>query len=170
MKVHNPNKLPTKSIIDLLSFVTNVCYNIGMNCKKCGLLKNEKGICRSCKSASDKAWREKNKEHVANYFKKRWQEPERKKANKLSKEKNRFGIDADEYVKNKSCESCGITNKQHLAEKGRRLDINHIDDNGRKAQRLNQTPNNSPENFMVVCRSCHVSWHNKNVRDYASSK
>ena len=169
MKVSNLNNLPTIPIIDLLSIVTNACYNVNMKCRKCGLLKNEKGVCGPCKSASDKAWREKNKEHVANYFKKRWQEPERKRSNRLSKEKSRFGINADEFVKDKSCNICGVTNTEYTKNQGRRLDINHVDDNGRKAQRLGQTPNNTPENFMVVCRSCHVSWHNKNVRVYENA-
>jgi thymidine kinase len=153
-----------------MSFDIKVCYNAYMNCNKCGLQKDFKNVCRPCKSKADKIWRKNNKEKVANYFKKRWQEPERRLANKLYKERNRFGIDAEDYVKDKSCHDCGITNKHYKSIKGRRLDINHIDDNGRRALRLGDNPNNNFENFMVVCRSCHVSWHNKNVRDYASNK
>lgn len=140
-----------------------------MDCKKCSKPK-QGAVCKPCKSIADRLWREKNKEHVANYFKKKWQDPERRKANKLYKEKHRFGIDAEKHVEDKSCEVCGISNKEYKVKTGRRLDINHIDDNGRQAIRTKTKMNNDTSNFMVVCRSCHVSWHNRNVRNYASNK
>jgi len=166
MKVHNPNKLPTIPIADLISFDTKDWYNIVMKCKKCGLGKELNKVCRPCKAISDRIWRQNNKEKVAKYFREKWKDPERKKANKLYKERHRFGIDAELFVKNKNCYGCGISNTDYKAKNGRRLDINHIDDNGRRALRMGDNPNNKPENFMVVCRSCHVSWHNKNVRKY----
>jgi hypothetical protein len=136
-------------------------------CKKCGGPKEK--VCKPCKSISDRLWRQKNKEHVREYFKKRWQEPERKIANKLYKEINRFGLDAEAFTKDKSCENCGITNDEYKLLTGRRLDINHVDDNGRRAQRKKENVNNSTDNLMVLCRSCHVAWHNKNVREYSES-
>lgn len=139
-----------------------------MLCKKCG--QEYEVRCKPCKAIADKAWRDGHKEHVREYFKKRWQEPKRKADNKLYKEKQRFGIDAELYVKDKVCVYCGITNKAYKLQTGRRLDINHIDNNGRQAMRTKGIINNSNDNFMVVCRSCHVTWHNKNVRDYAKSK
>lgn len=136
-------------------------------CKKCGKPKDK--ICRPCKSASDKRWRDNNKEKVRAYFKKRWLEPERKAANKLYKNRGRFGIDADSYVLDKACEGCGKSNNENIEEYGRRLDINHIDNNGRRAMRMGEVVNNSTDNFMVMCRSCHTRWHNKNIRDYNES-
>jgi len=128
---------------------------------KKSLAKNKNtGLCKTCKSEMDKTYREKNKEKISQYFKKLWQNPERRSKNRRFKEIKRFGLfegglTASEYLVNKNCEKCGITNEQHKEKFGTRLHIHHKDEKGRNFTDKGLEPNNSQENLMIVCNSCH---------------
>ena len=123
-----------------------------------------RALCKECKGVADSLYRKKNKEKVAEYFKKRWRsDPESKAKNKVYKEKLRSGMNATEYVKDKCCKVCKMTNDQHLDMYGERLHIHHNNNKGRYNIRHNIPPDHSC--IMVLCRSCHVSIDNKN-RDY----
>ncbi len=138
-------------------------------CKKCGTEKpieqfiKVKGKytspCKRCKAKMDKAYREKNKYKLANYFKEKDKEPNRKKKNKLYKELNRFGFDATAYVQDKKCSHCGLSNDEHIAKYNERLHLHHKNNDGRKNQRLGLKPVN--KDLVVLCRSCHVIADNR---------
>lgn len=114
--------------------------------------------CKKCKAQDDKIYYLKNKDKIAKYHYNLWRSSEkRKKQNRRYKENNRFGMDATDYVKNKKCENCGLTNKEHYDRWNERLHIHHIGFDGRKNQRLNKNPNNAKNNYKVLCRQCHVS-------------
>ena len=72
-------------------------------------------------------------------------------------------MNATEYVKDKKCEVCGMTNDQHLKKYRERLHVHHENNKGRYNIRHGIAPDHSQ--IKVVCRSCHVSLDNKN-RDY----
>jgi len=125
-------------------------------------------ICKDCKKKIDKKYYNDNYTKIAEYNSKRWREDESVRLkNKLYKEKNRFGIDATEFVKNKKCSVCEISNNEHLLKYNERLHIDHIDNKGRKSQRLNKDVNNDLSNFQILCRSCHVVKDNK-LKNYDS--
>ncbi len=118
--------------------------------------KNGKGLCRSCKGKMDRNYRQKNKEKVAKYFHDKWRsDHSRREKNKTIKELRRTGMDATAFVKDKSCQTCGLTNQEHLEKYGERLHIHHRDNTGRKNIRTGVDPVH--ENMVVLCRSCHVS-------------
>jgi len=126
----------------------------------------EKARCKECKRKEDALYRIKNKEKLAEYFTNKWKnDPERRAKNKIMKEKQRFGMNATEYVSDKECEICGINNEQHKEKYGERLHIHHRNNEGRHNIRLNIPTNHS--DMQVLCRSCHVSVDNKN-RDYTN--
>jgi hypothetical protein len=58
-----------------------------------------------------------------------------------------------ELAENK-CSVCGISNEKHWEKYGSRLTIHHIDGNGRGKSKNNK--NNDPNNFQVLCKSCHM--------------
>ena len=142
-----------------------------MECMKCGFIGDEedfarknksgKGLCRKCKAGEDKEYREKNKEKMKAYFKQKWRtDEERRKKNKKMKEIQRTGLDASEYVKDKNCEICGMSNEDHFCRYGERLHVHHKENTGRKNIRLGEIPDHSE--LQVLCRSCHVKEDNKN--------
>lgn len=119
-----------------------------------------RSLCKSCKSEMGRDYRERNKERLSLYFSKKWRDDEnRRKVNKLSKEKKRTGMNASEYVKDKCCELCGMTNIQHFEKYNERLHIHHKKNNGRKNIRLKKEPVH--EELQVLCRSCHVTVDNR---------
>ena len=127
-------------------------------------------VCKTCKAKTNKEYREKNKEKLAKQHYDYWRNnPKAKIQNKKAKEKNRFGFNATEFVKEKCCEVCGITNKEHLIKYKERLHIDHKDNQGRRNQRLGLKPNNNLENLQILCRSCHVKKDNK-LREYRKVK
>jgi len=124
--------------------------------------------CKDCKRKIDKKYYNANYAKIAEYCSKRWREDESVRLkNKLYKEKNRFGIDGTAFVKNKKCSFCGMSNNEHLIKYNERLHIDHIDNKGRKSQRLNEDVNNDLSNFQILCRSCHVKKDNK-LKSYDS--
>jgi 5-methylcytosine-specific restriction endonuclease McrA len=133
-------------------------------------IKKGTGFCKSCKSLSDKIYREKNKRKIQEYFRGKWKDPDRRKQNRLSKEKQRFGFDATEFVKNKTCKYCGITNEDHKKKYGLRLTIHHIDNAGRAALLKGETPNNNPNNLEVICSACHPKIQNPVLQNYKDGR
>jgi 5-methylcytosine-specific restriction endonuclease McrA len=127
-------------------------------------------ICKSCKKESDKRYREKNREYLCAYKKEqRLINPMVRIQQRKSHEKTRFGFNATEYVQDKKCVSCGISNEEHLMRYKERLHIDHVNNDGRKNQRMGLKPNNSFENLQVLCRSCHVSKDNR-LKNYIGRK
>ena len=123
--------------------------------------------CKSCKRQIDKKYYNDNFDKVADYHKQRWRTNENAKIqNKKAVEKKRFGLNATELVKDKSCQHCGITNDEHFKKWNERLHIDHINNDGRYNQRLGLKPNNDMSNLQILCRSCHVRKDNK-TKDYS---
>ncbi len=122
-----------------------------------------RGLCKSCKAKQDKSYREKNKEKIKLYFAKYDKTPHRKKLSAVYREKRRCGINATEFVKNKVCEKCGMTNDEHKERYNERLHLHHKNNTGRHNQRLKIKPIH--KDLQVLCRSCHVSEDSRN-KDY----
>lgn len=149
-----------------------------MTCGSCGYVGEEKdftksnvskdgkrALCKKCKSISDKKYRETHKESVAKQKSIAWRtNAMAREVNRIAKERQRFGLDATEYVKDKVCSVCGMTNEQHLERYHERLHIHHPNNDGRKNMRLGITPVN--ENLVVMCRSCHVKEDNHKNKIY----
>lgn len=148
-------------------------------CPKCNIVKdmqdfgNQKAskdgkysYCKSCKKQINKKYYNENFDKVAEYHYKRWRENNNVKIiNKKAKEKARCGINATEFVKDKCCVACGMTNNEHFAKWNERLHIDHINNDGRANQRIGLLPNNELSNLQILCRSCHVKKDNK-TKDY----
>lgn len=49
------------------------------------------------------------------------------------------------------CQSCGMTQDEHLEKYNRSLTIDHIDGQGRNSE----TPNHNPNNLTTLCLPCH---------------
>jgi len=91
-----------------------------------------------------------------------------KEKNRIAVEKNRFGFDATEYVKDKKCEDCGLTDEQHREKYSERLHIHHNKNNGRHNQRIGLDPES--EDLSVLCRPCHARRDNLQHKDYAGER
>jgi len=131
------------------------------------LTAKDTGLCKGCKAKQDKKYQEKHKVKKAAYDFNRWRTDEKvKDVNRKAVSQRRFGLDADEFVKNKSCEMCGMTNPEHKAKWSQQLNINHKNNKGRKASRLKEKPDNSIANLQILCRACHCTYSNLNERKY----
>ena len=139
-------------------------------CRKCGETKEITKFYKHCKSKDgylnhckecQNDWFKKNPNYQ-NYQKK-WQ----KKKRKVIKDKyglgvgtvSRFGfkLSLEVYEKcKKKCEICGCEND---------LTIHHKDGKGRNYENRGLEPNNSLDNLIVLCRSCHGSLHGKKYWD-----
>jgi gamma-glutamylcysteine synthetase len=97
-------------------------------------MENEEAY-RESKRKSDKKYYENNKAALLEYRK-----------NRL--ELKRFGVSRKEVFKYHG-EYCGI------CETDKDLVVHHIDGKGRGYKK----PNNHLDNFMVMCRSCHMKHH-----------
>lgn len=118
--------------------------------------------CKECKAKADKKYALKNKEKLAAYYSKRWRTNERARlVNRQSVSHRRFNLDADQFVKDKKCSGCGMTNAQHIEKWGERLNINHKNNAGRKSMRLGMSPDNRKNNLEPLCRACHCGVSNK---------
>lgn len=148
-----------------------------VRCWKCGQTKpasdcvkqkkpSSKGFCRGCKSEMDREYRERNQGKLSGYFKELWRNnPERRKANSRYKDKARSGIfengqTASEYVADKGCEHCGISNSEHKERYGTRLHIHHKDNQGRASLKAGLEPNNERSNLQILCNPCHQRTQN----------
>lgn len=134
------------------------------------------GICKKCKGKTDRKYYKNNREKCLKYFSDRLKDPELHKkvliSQTISTSKKRCGFDRTKVIlPNTRCSLCGITQAQHLRKyrkkngQGISLNIHHIDNNGRVAEAMGLKPNNSPDNLMILCSSCHTRQHNFE-RDY----
>lgn len=73
-------------------------------------------------------------------------------------------MNATEFVMDKKCQNCGMTNAQHHERYCERLHIHHVENTGRRNIREGREPDHS--RMVILCRSCHVAEDNKN-RDYS---
>ncbi len=141
---------------DMQDFNNNKLSNDGKSC-----------YCKDCKRQMNKKYRSSNQEKIALSKAIYWRTNENAKIqNKKAVEKKRFGLNATELVKDKSCQHCGITNDEHFKKWNERLHIDHINNDGRCNQRLGLNPNNDISNLQILCRSCHVRKDNK-TKDYS---
>ena len=151
-----------------------------MKCYKCGKEKNitlftkinrhkdnKVGLCKQCKYLQDKKYREEHKEHIAKMKKIYWQNDVNgiKKKNRDTIDKKRVGVTA-EYLEDKVCEICGITNEECKKKYGCRLSIHHKDNNGRHNINNGKTPVH--DNLQVLCNACHCRISNLTERDYSN--
>jgi len=148
-------------------------------CSKCNVLKGvndfnnnktakdgKSSYCKNCKSNIDKQYRCDNYEKIAKHNSYMWHNNESTRmANKKIIENRRCGLNATEFVKNKSCIHCGMTNDQHVARWSERLHVDHINNDGRHSESIGLKPNNHISNLQILCRSCHVKKDNK-LKDY----
>jgi len=127
-----------------------------------------------------KNWSEESREkHRARWREYYYRNRERLKADYLSKWHKNYATKEgkERLIKNnsraKSNERFGIKDRTVIISKynnrcvfclgeDKRLLIHHIDNNGRRTK----TPNNSPENLVTCCHSCHalIHFHNKNLQ------
>lgn len=98
---------------------------------------------RKSKAKSDKKYYEKNKENILAY-KSEWNELKR------------FGVKREEIIERdgRKCAHCQTSDLDSLV-------IHHIDNEGRKALKDGEEPNNDPANLITLCRSCHARLHLK---------
>ncbi len=121
--------------------------------------------CKSCKSKEDNEYRIRNKESIAKQRANKWRtNPEVRRRNTYYKEKRRTGMDATNYVKDKCCEVCNMTNQEHKTKWNERLHIHHPHNDGRHNIRKGNEPIHN--SIMVLCRSCHVTKDNKENKNY----
>jgi len=143
-------------------------------CQACGTTEIKHygyGHCYTCyakliKPKISKAYRLKHKKELQEYFKKYHILHREKKLKYHSKwrSKRRFNNLDTEALKRAEdkCEKCGITNNEHLQKYGTRLNIHHVDNTGRKHEKLKLESNNKIYNLRVLCVSCHTVESNKN--------
>lgn len=131
-------------------------------CSKCSFIGKEnffvknRNLCKKCKSEINKKYRQNNKEKLAKYFHNKWiNDKDRRIKNKNSKSYSRNGVPFN-YVDDKKCEICGITNIEHLEKYGNRLNIHHIDNTGRHNNKLGIKADNSK--IQILCQSCHTKY------------
>ena len=129
-------------------------------------IEKNRGMCKECKHAHDKKYREKYREKIAKQQAEDWRNnPERRKRNKRIKELRRTGIDATAFVENKCCEHCGIGNDEHIKKYKQRLHIHHRNNKGRRAINKGDRPDHS--DIIILCVACHASSEEHEKRDYA---
>ena len=86
----------------------------------------------------------------------KWRENNPEKV-KLYRDRNRFNININEILERYDfkCQSCGMTQEQHIIIFGSRLIIHHIDGKGRTSE----DTNNDMNNLIPLCRNCHARIH-----------
>lgn len=89
-----------------------------------------KGKCKSCISASNKKYRENNKEELRAYEKKRRLDPERVDQDRRRSYKRRYGITEEHYLKMREeqgyrCAICGMHEEEHRDKWNGHLHIDH---------------------------------------------
>ena len=100
-------------------------------------------------------WRLKNRDKI-NKKRREWAKENNQEVKK-QRDILRFGTDYQEVLErdNFECQSCGMSQEQHILLFGRRLYIHHIDYNGRGEK----NPNNDVENLITLCVRCHTKVH-----------
>ena len=84
---------------------------------------------------------------------------------RLCKDKKRYGLNSELFIRYKKCEKCGMTNQESLEKWGQRLQIHHEDNQGRHNQSIGLRPNNDKTNLKILCKSCHPKFDNP-MKDY----
>ena len=125
----------------------------------------KRGLCKECKHKADKAYRETHKEQLAEYFHDVWVNNVngRKEKNRAITDKRRVGL-SDTDFDNAICECCGMTNEQHKAKYGCRIEVHHGQNTGRHNMNKGLTPVHTDLHFL--CKSCHARIGNLTHRDY----
>ena len=143
-------------------------------CKKCGKLKpliefyknykSKDGYLNHCKECQN-TWFKKNPDYSKKWrkenpdYSKKWRKKIKDKYGLGVGTVSRFGfkLSLEVYEKcKKKCEICGCEND---------LTIHHKDGKGRNYENRGLEPNNSLDNLIVLCRSCHGSLHGKKYWD-----
>ena len=106
-------------------------------------------------NAYQRAWRNRNKDKVRAYMKD-WK---RSNPEKVLEQKNgwRFGGNREAALirDNYTCQSCGMTDKEHRARWGRSISVDHTDGLGR--YKPTSKRNDAVENLITLCLKCHGS-------------
>jgi len=84
-----------------------------------------------------------------------------KKAQQKASARRRFGIDDREGMLKQAGYNC---QNVYCKGRGKTLHIHHVDNEGRRAMQEGRSPNNDPDNLMVICSSCHQAHHRWNHR------
>lgn len=144
--------------------VCHEIFDIHLLCKNPINKARTLGLCKKCKADGDRVYNKKNKEKISAQRSKRWREdPEVRIKSRRWQENLRTGMDATEYAKDKSCEICNMSNREHIEKYNTRLHVHHKDDNGRHNINRKMKPNHS--NIQILCASCHSKENNKH-KDY----
>lgn len=157
---------------------TNDNMSNKMTCNRCGFVGSEeyftksnrtkdgkRALCKKCKSEADKKYRDTHKEQLAEYFHNAWVNDTngRKQKNRDCIDRRRVGMTAKDFD-NAVCERCGMTNAEHIAKYGCRLNVHHGQNTGRHNIRNGENPIHTDLHFL--CQSCHTSIGNLTHRVY----
>lgn len=150
-------------------------YDCCVNCATKEHKHYGRGYCILCyrklfKSKIDKKYRETHKKELQSYFKKHAMnnKEEKKEYDYERRSVIRFnGLDKI-ALKNSDykCSRCNITNDEHIKKYNSRLNVHHKDNLGRNKQKNGEKSNNSLENLIVLCVSCHTIVGNKTHQNY----
>jgi hypothetical protein len=139
-----------------------------MTCSRCGFVGTEehfsksnrtkdgkRALCKKCKSEADKRYRETHKEQLAAYFHNAWinNVGGRKEKNRAIIDRRRVGMTAKD-LENAVCECCGMTNAEHIAKYGCRLEVHHGQNTGR--HNLNKGKKAIHTDLHILCKPCHA--------------
>ena len=139
-----------------------------MTCSRCGFVGTEehfsksnrtkdgkRALCKKCKSEADKRYRETHKEQLAAYFHNAWinNVGGRKEKNRAIIDRRRVGMTAKD-LENAVCECCGMTNAEHIAKYGCRLEVHHGQNTGR--HNLNKGTKAIHTDLHILCKPCHA--------------
>lgn len=124
-------------------------WNKHTNCVRCGEPSiRARGLCVRCYNR-DLEEKNRDKRLIQKY---------------IAGEKQRFGGRRDLIVTKYGarCVECGMSESESIARWGRKLDIHHIDGNGRTSE----NPNHELDNLILLCRECHMSAHHPKGRPF----
>ena len=114
----------------------------GRSCTKCGNTPvKARGLCNSC-------YRKQLKKEKPDLYRKQWT---------ASNHRVHFGGRRSQIIEKAGggCAICGLSDTESMSRYGHKLDIHHIDENGRTSD----SPNHADNNLVALCRSCHMSLH-----------
>lgn len=109
---------------------------------------------------SSKRWYANNKEYRRDYYNKYYEEKKEYHLKRATRYRLGLSFDEIEFVHkrdNNSCRSCFKTRNE------KRIDIHHIDGKGQYVSP--EIRNNSPENLMLLCKSCHTFFDHMRRKD-----
>lgn len=144
-----------------------------ITCSRCGFVGEEsyftksnrtkdgkRALCKECKRKADKNYRETHKEQLAAYFHDLWENDTngRKQKNRNYVDMRRVGM-TDKDFQNAVCECCGMTNEEHKAKYGCRIEVHHGQNTGRHNMNKGETPIHTDLHFL--CKACHAREGNR---------